>query len=1361
MRRLRVTAIGEYIRYRSCQRRFALAEQGEKQLSEELYFFSRYATISLDPVLREEGKKREVRWEDSLKARNFQTLSQNDETSWQNFTKALSKLNPNENAYCREVSIEAEVGDFILEGRIDFILLLWREGKPYLRVVECKASRRDRTYHRIQVAAYHRMLEEILTTSPLLVGEIEIPINNIEVCVVRIADEGNTEQDMVLVEAIDSGTLALLRADVEGLLAVEGPFCESLAGKAEDLEYQLDERCNDCFFAIYCFPESARLGKLELLGLAPGEVRLLKEEGLGDIKSLAAIDLKAPKSKHLAQSSGLDLEALKLRALARTATLPGAEEELPQTQAVRGAEVSLLPEHAQEGLNLIRIYLAIDYDYAENRLGALSAHVTTSEGRLSTFPVKGQKGKVGVNEVFWENHQRQLKPLSNRHSRDVVAIVPKPGWQDDFEADSALEKETIVLFFKQLLDAIENVAQGVPEAPLHFYVWEQTEIHNLIDACMRLDSKDEGLLRSLSNLLSSREHAEQIIFSSLKEEMQRRFATGFTGTGLLVASSLNWDRKGKYQDRFYWSRDVLSQSIPIAQNFAQDLFDFQAHLGLTDDKWDPWGKKYLFEIRGRFQQNLTAPYLRAYWGQLQPPPPDNEEESKRLRSAIKKYWDAARPRKYLETFLSTRVQALRWLEERMYPYNLAIEKPRIPLLSLREFSLEVQGVAGAAIDFLRLDQQAKIDAWLNAHLTPPLRRVALKRSLALTGAHALDGNLIEARIDSESSGQTLAELRETCNFSSGSFVRLTPASDDLERGQTIKQLLFGGKTAVVEEIDWEEGLIRLASQFAPGSAYTLTSIGTKPDWPGFTKATLDESPSDFVAGAVEKRLLASSGNPIIAWLDPTSPNPPPQTQIEISLWDKLEKLISKSFIKRSDGSRQALAPDQQKAILDGLQTRLQLLQGPPGTGKTQTTAASVLLRILARLKPGDVVLLAANTHIAVNTLLERIDSLRKGLGEAAKELDLELPPLALAKIKPGPGAEGEIDDLEIDKAKGWIKAQGEKVLLIGGTTSGTLKLAKKLNTKREGEFRAQLLILDEASMMVFPHFLALATILAPEGELMLSGDHRQLSPIVAHDWSREDRVPLAAYTPFASAYEAVRALVDSGRLSPSQALRSALSYSFRLPPEVLALIHPVYRRDDIELEGRQGVVQDTNDITDLKDIWREGGVYLVVHDERESQKSNETETLIIEELLQSAPKSSLTTGSIGIVTPHRAQRTLLKERLSPFFGPVDVIDTVERLQGGERGTIFVSACASDPAAISTRAEFLLDLNRANVAFSRAKERLVVVVSKTLLDYVPAELELYESGLLWKALRAQCSRLILELSINRHNVRIYRPETIDP
>jgi superfamily I DNA and/or RNA helicase len=121
--------------------------------------------------------------------------------------------------------------------------------------------------------------------------------------------------------------------------------------------------------------------------------------------------------------------------------------------------------------------------------------------------------------------------------------------------------------------------------------------------------------------------------------------------------------------------------------------------------------------------------------------------------------------------------------------------------------------------------------------------------------------------------------------------------------------------------------------------------------------------------------------------------------------------------------------------------------------------------------------------------------------------------------------------------------------------------------------------------------------------------------------------------------------------------------------------------------------------------------------------------------------------SVALITPHRAQRASLRRELAPWVSdggaatrelPITMIDTVERLQGGEQETIVFSATASDPVAIAQNVEFILNLKRSNVAFSRPKRRLIVICSRTLLDHIPTDVQHYDAALLWKGLRALCS-----------------------
>jgi len=452
---------------------------------------------------------------------------------------------------------------------------------------------------------------------------------------------------------------------------------------------------------------------------------------------------------------------------------------------------------------------------------------------------------------------------------------------------------------------------------------------------------------------------------------------------------------------------------------------------------------------------------------------------------------------------------------------------------------------------------------------------------------------------------------------------------------------------------------------------------------------------------------------------------------------------------------------------DGLESRVQLLQGPPGTGKTMTTAVAVLLRAAHRLQVGDILLVAANTHTAVDNLLRRVQAVDPAVRQAAARAGVRLPPVKVAKVHSSPPITDPLGPPAIDfvsrpSARIVNRERSDAVLVVGGTTSALLKLAGELTQRRpwslstEG-FQVPLLVVDEASMMVFPHFLALASLVRIDGDIMLAGDHRQLAPILAHDWEHEDRPPAVLYQPYASAYNAVRDISLKPGVPPTAVRRSALRYTFRLPPLIVDLIARLYRLDEIELEGIARAEPKVEVAADAgrsswQVVWeRPIGLYLVLHSEHASRQSNEFEVELIRRLLHNAPP--LPNESVAVITPHRAQRSLLTTRLAEFGATFDLVDAFEGLQGGERPTVIVSGTASDPTAISANAEFLLDLNRSNVAFSRARDRLVVVCAQALLDHVPAELQEYQSAMLCKALRALCTRLVAVEHIAGHQVQI--------
>jgi hypothetical protein len=1186
------------------------------------------------------------------------------------------------------------------------------------------------------------LVRQLTQVSPVAICGVELRPEDIE-CVVARIDESTNKSQLIL--DLKPFKLDTEEADINRLLASEGALDRVVQADLADLDYQIDPKCDGCVFNIHCLSESARLRRLELIGLDPSAVRVLRGAGIDKIDDLAELDLGGQQAVQVRQDPSFsdNLELIQLKARTRRRTLPGGNinpdsyevERLPY----RGQ--GQLPEHIIKGERLIRVYLSVDYDYVENRIGALAADVTKSEGQLHTSftQINGHWQPDPTVKERWEvGRDRNNRPVYEERSlqsKEVIEFQTSP-WTGEYREDTGAEKQLIQGFLMKLVEAIDEVAETAT-APIHFYVWSRSEMDQLLEGCSRVSSQ---LLANLRELLGCRESLEQLIYSCLHDEVDRRFALGWTGRGLAVVTSLSW-----FGRRYHWRRRVSGAEVDLEQAFTQDIFDFKTDLDL--DAQGQWAERdseqvsrHKFEIRSRFYDSLTAPYWRAYWRKL--PDPKDPNLSPAVAKAIERYNSAQKPN-YLNHYFRARVHALRWVEESISSKNRDIVKPSLVIAELLEFTLGVDNAAQAGIDYLRLDQHVKVTNWIATHLVPPVYRVPLGRTIPISDVVSHGNNRLTATINLDGYGINYKVFETNCTIEKGNCVRLSPCFNDPHRGQTFGQILRGGTTCFVDNIDWKTRQIELSvRQTNKPDRYQLPGRFYKQDEDIFSYATLDESPSDFVAGKVDDRLISGLGNHVCQWFDPECPQIPPQQSPAADELEQYQNLLESLQLLEA----QKLDADQVDAAVSGLTARIQLLQGPPGTGKTQTTAIATFLRILARCSIGDIVLIAAPTHTAVNNLLLRLHSLLPILQQQADQSGLTVPPIKLSRVDPKEDESFFEKNVECFRSKGDAtrvnQMRSNAVLVIGGTTNALLKLELEIKG-----IQVPILIVDEASMMVFPHFLSLATLVRNDGEVMLAGDHRQLSPIVAHNWEQEDRPPSQFYKPYVSAYDAVKNIKLTG-VSDSAILTSSLSFTFRLPSLIRNLISRIYRLDNIELKGR---ARELNSL--LHDESRE--LFLVLHSERQSQRSNLLEVRIIEQIIAETSRE-IENKSVAIVTPHRAQRTLLKTHLSNYGNFIDVIDTVESLQGAERPYIIVSATASDPSAISKNVEFILDLNRSNVAFSRAQKQLIVVCSKTLLDHIPAELEHYEETILWKSLRAVCSELIGTQIVEGHQVEVFRP-----
>ena len=98
------------------------------------------------------------------------------------------------------------------------------------------------------------------------------------------------------------------------------------------------------------------------------------------------------------------------------------------------------------GPGFIAVIISVNYDYVENRVVSLSAHVTKSLNEIRT--------DYESAEVFEITHDESRSDISGEIIIETVDSI----WNGDYAVDNAVERQLISSFFRRIVDAIANVA---------------------------------------------------------------------------------------------------------------------------------------------------------------------------------------------------------------------------------------------------------------------------------------------------------------------------------------------------------------------------------------------------------------------------------------------------------------------------------------------------------------------------------------------------------------------------------------------------------------------------------------------------------------------------------------------------------------------------------------------------------------------------------------------------------------------------------------------------------------------------------------------------------------------------------------
>lgn len=259
--------------------------------------------------------------------------------------------------------------------------------------------------------------------------------------------------------------------------------------------------------------------------------------------------------------------------------------------------------------------------------------------------------------------------------------------------------------------------------------------------------------------------------------------------------------------------------------------------------------------------------------------------------------------------------------------------------------------------------------------------------------------------------------------------------------------------------------------------------------------------------------------------------------------------------------------DEQAEFIRSVDRTLVMLQGPPGTGKTSgATAPALLARAYARAQADEpfVGVVTAPSHTAIDEVLNAVATSRdrylatwEGFPDVELVRILPEKPEGLTASEDSDSGRQDVTYCPYTTEAG--RSQLETItathlaprlretedpapspILLFATPSTLYRtlgvVAETLDAidgtsapaaMRHSPGIADLLCIDEASMLDLPGFLLAGSVLRGNGQTLLVGDYRQLDAIQHHDWDNERRRSVSVHRPYLSALDYVRWLTST------------------------------------------------------------------------------------------------------------------------------------------------------------------------------------------------------------------------------------------
>ncbi|KAI9891825.1 MAG: Tripartite DNA replication factor [Vezdaea aestivalis] len=408
--------------------------------------------------------------------------------------------------------------------------------------------------------------------------------------------------------------------------------------------------------------------------------------------------------------------------------------------------------------------------------------------------------------------------------------------------------------------------------------------------------------------------------------------------------------------------------------------------------------------------------------------------------------------------------------------------------------------------------------------------------------------------------------------------------------------------------------------------------------------------------------------------------------------------------------------DQQHAIEKVMSAnQYALILGMPGTGKT-TTIAHIIRALVSQ---GKSVLLTSYTHTAVDNILLKIkdDNIRiLRLGAVAK-VHPEVQEFADLAGRP----KHSIDELK----KSYLGSEVVATTCLG--------VNHAVFGKREFDY----CIVDEASQITLP--VCLGPIRMAK-KFILVGDHYQLPPLVQNKDAKEGGLDVSLFKLLSEKHSTtVVNLEHQYRMCEDvMALSNQLVYhgllkcgndavakrTLSVPnPDGLRCYH--YTPSSLGSSPRDFCTGPNNGrcwINYLMDPKHKScfvNTDALGESARDVKKGkriiNQAEASICNQLVRSLLTAGIQGPEIGVITVYRSQLSLLRHGLRDMTNSVEM-HTADKFQGRDKEIIIVSLVRSNIQ--NDIGELLRDWRRVNVAFTRARSKLIILGSRSTMEGDP-------------------------------------------